>query len=81
MKFYDGYLTTEYVDQWDWPSPGEVYIALDLQNRLGPSTWLVGLMGNGTHQGDTVQLGLFWQKKYATHFAYLYKETINPLAT
>ena len=57
MKIYDGYLIEEYVNEFNWPEIGEVYIALDLQNRLGPQTWLVAIMGDGTSQGDTTQLG------------------------
>lgn len=69
MKTYDGYLRNEYVDEQNWPEIGEIYIALDPQNRLGPQTWVVAIMGDGTSQGDTTQLGLFWKKENALIFA------------
>jgi len=69
MKTYTGYLLTDYVPENDWPEAGEIYVALDLQNRLGPQTWLVAVMGDGTCQGDTVQLGLFWEVGIAVYFA------------
>lgn len=77
MRTYDGYLIEEYVNEFDWPEIGEIYIALDLQNRLGPQTWLVAIMGDGTSQGDAIQLGLFWKYEYALHFARLYEEVIS----
>jgi len=77
VKIYDGYLIEEYVKEQDWPDIGEVYMALDLQNRLGPQTWLVAIMGDGTSQGDTVQLGLFWKYEYGLHFGRLYEEVIS----
>jgi len=69
MKIYDGYLITEYVKPEDWPEPAEIFISLDIQNRLGPQTWLVAIMGNGTCQDDTVQKALFWEFGDAFLFA------------
>ena len=77
MKFYDGHLIEEYVDEADWPEIGEVFICLDPQHRLGTDTWVVALQGDGTLIGDSTQLGLFWKKEYALHFARLYEEVIS----
>ena len=77
MKVYDGYLIEEYVKEEDWPDINEVYVALDIQNTLGGQTWLVAVMGDGTSQGDSVRLGLFWKHEYALHFASLYEEVIS----
>ena len=68
MKTFNGYLIPEYVQEDDWPDIGEIFVALDQQNRLGPETWLVAVQGDGTAQGDTVQLGLFWWKQVAIKF-------------
>lgn len=69
MKVYTGYLIKEYVQEDDWPEIGEVYVSLDIQNSLGPQTWLVAIMGDGTCQGDTTRLGLFWRAGCAVDFA------------
>ena len=69
MKIYTGYLM--YEKEGDYPEVGEIYLALDPQNRLGPQTWLVSVMGDGTSEGDTVQLGLFWRAGIATEFLLL----------
>jgi len=70
---YVNYLDSEEdVKERDWPETGEIYIALDPQNRLGVQTWLVARMGDGTLQGDTIQLGLFWKIENARIFAKAY---------
>ena len=59
MKIYTGYMM--YEKEEDWPDVGEIFVCLDVQNRLGPQTWLIGVQGDGTSQGDTVQICLFWE--------------------
>lgn len=61
----------------DLPNPGQLYICLDPQKRLGEKTWSVSLMGNGTSEGDTVQLGLFWRIENARLFALVYYNQVN----
>ena len=68
MKIFTGYLITEYVPEDEWPDVGELYMALDQQNRLGPQTWLVAVQGEGTMQEDSVRIGLFWRAGIATDF-------------
>ena len=53
------------------PAVGEIYVCLDPQHRLGKRTWVVAEMGDGTLKGDTIQLGLFWEKGDALGFAKL----------
>jgi hypothetical protein len=69
MKIFNGYLTETYVKEHDWPAMGEIFVGLDQQNRLGPQTWLVAIQGDGTLQGDTQLLGLFWKQNLAIRFA------------
>ena len=57
------------IDPQDWPEVGEIYICLDPQKRLGEETWIVSIMGDGTSEGDTVELGLFWKIEHAKLFA------------
>ena len=76
MKLYDGYLISEYVKEGDYPEIGEVFVCLDIQNRLGPQTWLVAVMGDGTCQADTTQLGLFWKQGLAINMALLYESVL-----
>jgi len=52
-----------------WPPAGAIHVCLDPQKRLGPETWSVSIMGDGTLEGDTVQMGLFWSKANALLFA------------
>ena len=68
MKIFTGYLIPEYVSEDEWPDIGELFLSLDLQNRLGPQTWIVAIQGDGTSQKDSVQLGLFWSVRIATEF-------------
>jgi len=68
MKIFEHHWTKK-VPREQWPQPGEIYICLDPQQQLGPETWLVSCMGDGTLKGDTVQLGLFWKKELAVEFA------------
>lgn len=53
------------------PRPGEVYMCLDPQKRLGEGTWSVSIMsgGVGNHWNDNIQLGLFWREEVADMFA------------
>ena len=53
------------------PRPGEVYICLDSQKRLGEGTWSVSVMsgGVGNHRNDNIQLGLFRREEIAEMFA------------
>lgn len=52
----------------DWPKPGEIYMCLDPQKRLGDETWSVGVMGDGSMPRDSISLGLFWDKVLADAF-------------
>ena len=55
----------------DRPQPGELYICLDPQKRLGLETWSVSIMagkGENTWE-DNIQLGLFWREGLAYSFA------------
>ena len=53
----------------DWPPAGAVYVCEDCQHRCGSESWVVSIMGDGTLEGDTVQLGIFWRKENAVLFA------------
>ena len=53
----------------DWPPAGAVFVCRDPQRRTAPECWNVAIMGNGTLEGDTVQLGLFWHREDAVLFA------------
>ena len=61
------------IEEKDWPDIDEIYICLDPQKTLGLGTFSVSRMGNGTLEGDTVELGLFWQKNHAMLFAESYE--------
>jgi len=63
MKVFDGFAPQDDLE------PGDVAVALDPQERLGERTWLVFIQGDGTLEGDTVQLGLFWERSHAVMFA------------
>ncbi|MHB1419527.1 MAG: hypothetical protein ACYCX4_08025 [Bacillota bacterium] len=72
---YDSYWQD--IQEQDWPEPGTVYVCLDPQKRLGDRTWSVSVMGDGTAEGDTVLLGLFWQQENAAMFAELYSRFLQ----
>ena len=48
---------------------GEICVGWDPQERLGFPTYIVSKRGDGTLLGDTVQLGLFWDREMAVRFA------------
>jgi len=67
-----------YSISWDlitrqcWPRPGQVYICKVLPMAaavVGHSGYAVSVMGDGTLEGDTVQMGLFWTRRNAELFA------------
>jgi len=68
MKIITGYLLPDYVKEDEWPDKGELYVSLDIQNRLGPQTWLVAIAGDGLSQEDAIELGLFWRVGIAVDF-------------
>jgi len=72
FKVYDRLL--QQTDERDWPQAGDVYVAPDGQQRCGPGSWVVAVMGDGTFEGDTEQLGIFWHKGNAMLFARAYEE-------
>ena len=80
MKIFTGYLIPEYVSEDEWPDIGELFMSLDLQNRLGSQTWLVAIEGDGTLQEDTVQIGLFWSVGIATDFILMLENNPEVLA-
>lgn len=59
VKLYE--CTWQQIDQKDWPEVGQIYVTQDSHKRLGDITWVVARMGDGTLEGDTIQLGLFWE--------------------
>ena len=52
-----------------WPEAGQIFICQDEGDTLGPSTWSVAIQGDGTLEGDTVNLGLFWELEEALTYA------------
>ena len=56
------------IKQEDRPKPGEIYMCLDPQKRLGDETWSVGVMGDGSMTRDSISLGLFWDNVLAESF-------------
>jgi len=69
MKVYTDCLVHEYVKAEDFPKAGELFVAIDPQLRCGKETFVVGIMGDGTLEGDTTQYGLFWKREMAVLFA------------
>lgn len=72
MKWNEYQVLYNEIPKRELPQIGQLYICLDSQKRLGPETWSVSIMGDGTLQGDTVQLGLFWRIENARLFALAY---------
>lgn len=56
------------IKQEDWPKPGEIYMCLDPQKRLGAETWSISIMGDDSMPRDSISLGLFWDKVLAEAF-------------
>lgn len=67
MKVYDK--PWNEIARKDWPMVGEAYVCLDPQKTLGEETWSVSILGDGSLNGDTLQLGLFWGKETAIFVA------------
>ncbi len=66
IRIYD--MSWEDIDEINWPDPGQIFIAKDPQNRLGPDTWGVARMKDH-NEYDLTSLGLFWEKDDALIFA------------
>jgi len=64
------------IDRREWPQPGDIYICLDPQKRLGERTWSVGIMGDGSMPQDNISLGLFWRIELAQRFALCVSELL-----
>ena len=55
------------VEMKDWPEPGQIYICRTFDYQTG--NWAVGIMGDGTLEGDSVGLGYFYREADAVKFA------------
>ena len=69
MKTYTGYL--QYEAPKDYPKIGEVFVALDINNSLGPQTWVLAIMGDSVTQDDCKEIGFFKKVGFAVNFGSL----------
>lgn len=75
IRIYDG--KWQYIPKEQWPTPGEIYVCQDPQDTLGEETWVVAAMGDGTAEGDTVNLGMFWDKGIAVDVAEMISSEVD----
>ncbi len=59
--------TWDKIEMNDWPEPGQIYICRAFDYQTG--NWAVGIMGDGTSEGDSVALGNFYRENDARRFA------------
>lgn len=66
------------ISEEDLPKKDSICVYKDPRRRLGPATWIVSKMGDGTLENDTVQLGLFWRLSAARVFAAAVVQSAKP---
>lgn len=67
MKDQRCYKTMDHFIEPKYPKPGDVVIANNIQTSW-PGEFIVFIEGDGTLEGDTRVLGLFWREEDARLF-------------